>query len=137
MPLTPVLVHRSPGRLPRIDLGFKKDALVVRMKQLEPYQYLFHYTAVNWGTDRQNKALNKEQITGVLVFHYKFDSKITKSGIIHCSQVLANPNHSTTKRVAPIAEIYKAFFKDKVVKEFEEYEKSKSEGLTSRSMPDP
>ena len=138
MPLTPVLVHRSPGRLPRIDLGVKKkDALVVRHKHLEPYQYLFHYTAVNWGTDRQNKALNKEQITEVLAFHYKFDSKITKPAIIICSEVLADPNHSITKRVAPFAKIHKAFFKDKVVKEFEEYEKSKAQGLTSRSMPDP
>ena len=135
MPLKPILVRRSPERLPKIDLRVRKDALVVRTKQLEPYQYLFHYAAVNWGTDRQNKALNEEQVTGVLVFHYKFDSRITKIAINYCSQVLANTNHSTTKRVAPIAEIHKAFFKDKVVKEFEEYEKSKSQGSSSKSMP--
>lgn len=133
MPLNPIPVRRSRGTLPRIDLGYHKDAIVFRRKQLEPYQYLFHYTAVNWGKER----LNKEQIEGVLVFHYKFDSKITKAAIDHCSKVLANPKHSTTMRVAPFAEIHKAFFKGKVFEEFEEYEKSKSQGSSSRSMLGP
>lgn len=130
MPLNPIPVRRSRGRLPRIDLRHGKDAILFRKKQLEPYQYLFHYAAVNWGKDH----LNEEQIEGVLVFHYKFDSKITKAAIDHCSKVLANPEHSTTMKVAPIAENYRDFFEQKVVKEFEEYEKSKSQGSSSRSM---
>lgn len=133
MPLNTIPVRRSPGRLPIIDLGFKEDAIVFRYKQLEPYQYLFHYTAVNWGKER----LDKEQIEGLLVFHYKFDSKITKVAIDHCSKVLANPEHSTTMKVAPIAEEYRDFFEQKVVEEFEEYEKSKSQGSSSKSMLGP
>lgn len=130
MPLNLILVRRSRGRLPRIDLGPGEGAIVFRKKQLEPYQYLFHYAAVNWGKER----LNKEQITGVLVFHYKFDSRISVTAIDHCSKVLADPERSTTMRVAPIAEIHKAFFEGKVFEEFEEYGKSKSQGSSSKSM---
>lgn len=130
MPLNPIPVRRSRGEFPRIDFGGNNGGLVLRRKQLEPYQYLFHYAAVNWGKER----LNQEQITGVLVFHYKFDSTIKVKGIKQCSEALADQDHSITKELAPIAEIHKAFFEGKVFEEFEEYEKSKSQGSSSRSM---
>ena len=130
MPLNPIPVRRSPGRFPRIEFGGNHSGLVLRQKELEPYQYLFHYAAVNWGKER----LNQEQITGVLVFHYKFDSTIKVKGIKSCSKALADQDHRITKELAPIAEIHKAFFMDKVFEEFEEYEKSKSQGSSSKSM---
>ena len=129
MPLNPIPVRRSPGRFPRINFGGNNGGLVLRRQELEPYQYLFHYAAVNWGKER----LNQEQITGVLVFHYKFDSTIKVKGIKSCSKALADQDHPITKELAPIAEKYRDFFEQKVVKEFEEYEKSKSQGSSSKS----